>query len=398
MHNNYPIPRNILDGYDVAALMQKMAAADWYYDYTEDPHVWHRGNIQINDIKADLLQLSKMENGIMTANYLWDAYVPVDSVNRPCFLAQELQNNLTSFKNNIMNQDNLNYLKNNLKYSGFGDALNAELEKNISNKVSEFTLSHSLESNNRKMEANLHFKRGDQNEMYFFNKYDAKLTKADGTEFEQTFYMDKGKGFTLKEAANLLEGRSVNKDLVNSQGQEYNAWVKLDFENKNDTGNYERKMYHENFGYNLEKALAKHPIKELEDQTHTEELMRSLKKGNLQAVTGNDGERLFVAAEPESGKSNKVTLYDKNLREITVELRNVEQSQVKNDLKNDKRPESTIEKSREQKKVEKKKSSDDTDELLPKNDKKKGRGKAKGKENGDLLEKKKESTGKGMKF
>src|SRR5687767_11010621 len=116
MENNYPIPRNILDGFDVAGLMKKMARADWYYDYTEDPDVWDKGINQVNDIKADLLQLSKMENGVMAANYLWDAYVPVSSVKRPDFLVQVKQNDLSTSKNIIMNQDNLNYLNNNLKF------------------------------------------------------------------------------------------------------------------------------------------------------------------------------------------------------------------------------------------------------------------------------------------
>jgi len=278
MENNYPIPRNILDGFDLAGLMKKMAVLIGIMIIRKTPDVWDKGIKEVNDIKADLFQLSKMENGVMAANYLWDAYVSVYSVNRPDFLVKELKNDLSTFKNNIMNQE-----KNNLKFSGFGDALNEELSKNISNGVPEFTLNHSVESNNRKMEANLHFRRGDQNEMYFFNKYDAKLTKADGSELEQTFYMDKGRGFTLKEAVNLLEGRAVNKDLVNSDGQKYNAWVKLDFENKNDQGNYKMQRYHENFGYDIEKALGKHSIKELEDQTQTKDLLQSLKKGNLQA-------------------------------------------------------------------------------------------------------------------
>ena len=228
------------------------------------------------------------------------------------------------------------------------------------------------------MEATLYFKQGEQNEMYFFNKYDAKLSKGNET-LEQTFYMDKGRGFTLKEAANLLEGRAVNKDLVNSDGQKYNAWVKLDFENKNDQGNYKMQRYHENFGYDIEKALVKHSIKELEDQTQTKDLLQSLKKGNLQAATDQNGERIFIAAEPESGKANKVALYDKNLRAITVEVRNAKQSEVNGEKKGNK------------------KQNGEGDDLLPKTEKKKVRGKAK-RGDDDLLPKNKESTGKGVKI
>lgn len=99
MENNYPIPRNVLDGYDIAGLMNKMAKADWYYDYSEDSAVWNRGLLEIKGIKEDLAQLSKMENGVMAANYLWDAYVPAHSVSKPDFLqlTDDLEVQLKSF-------------------------------------------------------------------------------------------------------------------------------------------------------------------------------------------------------------------------------------------------------------------------------------------------------------
>jgi len=52
------------------------------------------------------------------------------------------------------------------------------------------------------------------------NSYDASL-KKDGTaeSLEQTFYINKGQNITLKEAYNLMEGRAINKDLTNQQGE-----------------------------------------------------------------------------------------------------------------------------------------------------------------------------------
>jgi len=43
----------------------------------------------------------------------------------------------------------------------------------------------------------------------------------------QTFYVDRGKGFTAEQAANLIQGRSVYRDdLLNLGGQPYKAWIR----------------------------------------------------------------------------------------------------------------------------------------------------------------------------
>jgi len=224
-----------------------------------------------------------------------------------------------------MNQDNLEYLKKNLLYTGFGEKLNPELEKNISSGKPEFKLNHKEEFNNRQIEATLHFKKGDKNEMYFFNGYDAKMTRADGKEESQYIFMNQGRGFTLKEAFNLLDGRAVFKEFPGQDGKSYHAWKELDFEKKNENGNYALRAYHDNYGYNLEKALKSHPFKELSDSELKERLVSSLQKGNLQAVTTENGERLFIAANPSSGKSNSINMFDKTGKEVSVELRNTDQ-------------------------------------------------------------------------
>ena len=61
------------------------------------------------------------------------------------------------------------------------------------------------------MNYDLHFRRSDQ-DMVFFNKFDGKLEKVDGTELAVTFELKHGRGTTEKEAYNLLDGRSVNKN------------------------------------------------------------------------------------------------------------------------------------------------------------------------------------------
>jgi len=209
----------------------------------------------------------------------------------------------------IMNEKNLKALKDNLKYLGFGEGLNEQLEMNIREQKQEFTLPHEVEYNNQKLVSELSFKAGDQNEMYFFNKYTAKLNEPD--DRQQTFYLDRGNGVTTKEAFNLLQGRAVNKDLVNRDGEKYNAWVQLDFSIKEESGNYKMDRYHENYKYNLEEAISKYPLKELEDSKWKEDLIKSLEKGNIQAVKmeiGNKDELMYITANP---KDKMINIYDK---------------------------------------------------------------------------------------
>ncbi|CAN5698605.1 hypothetical protein BH10BAC2_BH10BAC2_14830 [soil metagenome] len=101
--------------------------------------------------------------------------------------------------------------------------------------------------------------------MYFLNRYDATLEKANKEQLSQTIYLNKGQGITMKETYNLLNGRAVNTDLTNKEGQKYNAWIQLDLKSKNELGNYETKQFHQNYGYDLLASLQKYPIKELVD-------------------------------------------------------------------------------------------------------------------------------------
>jgi hypothetical protein len=89
----------------------------------------------------------------------------------------------------------------------------------------------------------------------------------------------------LKEGYNLLDGRAVHKTLTNKQDEKYNAWLLLDFKNVTQSGNYQIKQFHQNYGFDLENTLSKYPIKELENEKYKEALIKSLERGNLQSAT-----------------------------------------------------------------------------------------------------------------
>jgi hypothetical protein len=118
---------------------------------------------------------------------------------------------------------------------------------------------------------------------------------------EQKFYLNKGKGFTAKEAFNLLSDRAVNKDMTNKEGENYNAWVKL--KPAEDNGkNRDFQIFNENYGFDLKETLSKYPIKEMKSPEAAERLMNSLKKGNVQSVTfTQNGEETpkLISANPQ---------------------------------------------------------------------------------------------------
>ena len=217
-----------------------------------------------------------------------------------------------------MNAENLKYLSDNIKYMGFGETLKVELERNMGEGKGEFQLHFKAVVNNKPFEATLNFRKSDSLDMYFFNNYHASLEKSNGEKVDHTFYLNKGKGVTAKEAFNLLDGRAVHKDLITKDGNEYKAWLQLDFENKTDKG-FEVKQFHENYGYDLKAAVEKFAVAELKEPDKEKALMASLQKGNVQSVTiEKDGEshKIFMEANPQY---KNVTLYDSNMKMVAKE-------------------------------------------------------------------------------
>jgi hypothetical protein len=209
-----------------------------------------------------------------------------------------------------MNEENFEYLNNNLRFLGFGEGLNDALHEELQNLPSEFQLSYHTLYALDEVEAILHFRKSHINEMYFFDKYYLRLWKHGETaELIQPFYIYKGKGITCKEGYNLLCGRAVRKDLTNREGQAYNAWLKLDLSVQVNES-YKIKQYHQNYGFDLMKALSHLPIKEMKEPDDQERLIKSLEKGNLQQVNfqRNGRERkLWISANP---RFKTINVYD----------------------------------------------------------------------------------------
>lgn len=135
----------------------------------------------------------------------------------------------------------------------------------------------------------------------------------------QTFYIEKGNGFTLDQGLNLLEGRSVYRgDMLDIAKKEYSAWVKLDFDGERDRGgNFRTKTFTENYGFDLSAVLDRFEFKELANPDWKAELENSLRNGD-RAVVNVDLEgkavKLLVEAVPEFKQLNLYSLDGKSIK------------------------------------------------------------------------------------
>jgi hypothetical protein len=203
--------------------------------------------------------------------------------------------------------NNLSFLQENLRYLGFGEALlfNDQLEQEVGKGQMEFHLPTEANFDElSRLEATLYFRKSDQQDMYLLTKYTATLCYIENPDLNktQTFYIFKGAGVTFKEAFNLLQGRSVNKDLIDNDGEKYNVWIQLDFSSKTLMNNYKIRQFRPQYGYDLEKNLSMYPLRELKDRDLKANLIRSLQKGNLHPVTfekGDKVEKMYIAANPQ---------------------------------------------------------------------------------------------------
>jgi hypothetical protein len=294
-----------------------------------------------------------------------------------------LENQIYSTQNNFtMNEKNFEYLKDNIRNHGFGDTLVPELENQLRKGQTEFTLPFKTEVNKREIEATLYLKKSPDSDMYFFNKYDTRMKNEKDETLSQTFYLNKGWGVTLKEAYNLLNGRAVHKELTDKQGEKYQAWIQLDFSVKDKNGNYERKQYHQNYGYDLKEALSFYPVKEMMKEDSAKMLLKSLERGNVQQVTleiSGKEQKVFLEANPQY---KTITVYSTKMQRLDQDKR--QEIMIKPELKETK----------EQKKEQTKETSQE--DSLEKKQSKGRKMKDHGSEDSGLIEKKRTSNKKGL--
>lgn len=240
-----------------------------------------------------------------------------------------------------MDMENYEFLTEKLKYSGFEDQLNGKLKEAIQSGKEDFTLAHQTAIEGKQLDVDLYFKKSQISDRYFFNKFEAKLQNPETGQEPKTHTFYQNQGITVKEAFNLLEGRAVEKSLLGADKEAYKAWLQLDLSKKDEKNNFPVNQFHEKYGFDLKESLQKFPIKELQDETKMDWMLKSLKKGNTYPVVmerkGME-EIMFVEANP---KFKSINVYDASMNSVKnseiLEAKKSSTLDLKEGLSNDKK-------------------------------------------------------------
>ncbi|SER90545.1 hypothetical protein [Pedobacter rhizosphaerae] len=135
-----------------------------------------------------------------------------------------------------------------------------------------------------------------------------------GKPASQSMWPERGKGFTVQQTAQMIQGHSVFRDdLVNfNTGEVYAAWVKFDMDKGvGANGNFNLQQYHvPQYGFDLSKVLDNYKIKELGVPEKREKLETELKSGMTPLVTVDktgQSVKLLLEAVPRYNKMNFFT-------------------------------------------------------------------------------------------
>ena len=216
-------------------------------------------------------------------------------------------------KNHLVMEKNYEFLESDLKYLGFDTSMNGDLKEMLGTEADSFELAYRASVQNEPISATLFFHRVDPEGFFFFSNY--KLCVG---EKQHVFYVFKGRGVTVKEGYNLLQGRAVFKQRKAKNGQIYNEWIELDLNAKEENG-FKAKVYPESYGFDLLPLIDSMLIDTPSPNWDRSMLIRSLEKGNLQTafirqngsyrkvhLSANPGERTIRVHEIESAPVEKV--------------------------------------------------------------------------------------------
>lgn len=235
-------------------------------------------------------------------------------------------NNINNLKPSIMEEkkefNQTDYLKNQLKYLGFGEGekLHKDLEKGINSKNQQFeiktTSDKALPGN--KADFALKFNKTESGGV-FLNSYNAKLTTEKGEEMSHNFPVSSDNTFTAKEAINLLEGRSVKIEFHNPKSdQTESAFVKFNFdEPKTEKGNYLFQNFYQNYGVDTDKIVEKSNLV-FDKPEYRENTIKSLEKGNVVKVKFEMDDKVVEGRAVLNPQYKNLNLYDGDMNRINT--------------------------------------------------------------------------------
>lgn len=209
----------------------------------------------------------------------------------------------------------LDYLKNQLKYLGFGESnkLHQDLEKGINSNEKTFKIQTQSDRAIQGNEVNftLNFNKSEKGGV-FLNSFNATLKNEIGEEKTHNFGVNH---FTAKEAVNLLEGRSVKTEFKENEP----VFVKLNFaEEKNEYGNFKFQTYNQQaYGVDTAKIVEKSGLI-FDKPEHKDNTVKSLEKGNIVKVKFNLDNKITEGNAVLNPQYKTLNLYDKEMNRLNT--------------------------------------------------------------------------------
>ncbi|NMR33146.1 hypothetical protein HIO71_02870 [Chryseobacterium aquaticum] len=218
--------------------------------------------------------------------------------------------------------DQVQYLKDQMKYLGFGegDKLHKDLEEGIKSAKQDFEIKTTSDKTlpENKVDFTLKFNKS-ENGGVFLNSYNATLKNEKDESISHQFYVSKKNTFTAKEAVNLLEGRTVKIEFTNPKTEKLEpAFVKLNFEEpKTEKGNYNFQNFYKNYGIDTAQIIEKSNLifdkPEWKDNT-----IKSLEKGNIVKVKFELDDKVVEGKAVLNPQYKNLNLYDSDMNRINT--------------------------------------------------------------------------------
>ncbi len=188
--------------------------------------------------------------------------------------------NIANIQKDALQQYNLYTVQESMRRAGFNHNMEGTIKKMLDLGMPSMHF-HYADVTNPKTNFVLHFKKNLSSGSYYFEKFDAISRPSlndsmnSPSAVKKTFSQIQGESFTAKEASSLVNNEPVYKNYLGHE-----RWITL--ANSHDTNQHPALNF---INMNLEKQLTSLPIKDIQNKTVLESVVKSLKNGNTKDIT-----------------------------------------------------------------------------------------------------------------
>lgn len=351
----YDLQAPCLTKSDIATFSNDLDALAYDYEHSGTEH--YSSITLIRPVLEAMLQLQAKASVFMGQEGGWSIPLDIQQIERDHHFKLELNNTNMNFE---IKPENLKSMEESFLYTGMKNISRHELINNMSEGKPEFSLefqqlypdgSAAVKANCKLSDKQNYYPKDyevtvsqegkqDYTRVYEFKRpVQVKVKLADGEEKDTLI----NSTVTLKEAYNQMCGRAINKDYVfvnhsdSSKNRKYNNWEIIDFTKKDDEGNHPTVKINKFSVDQLKKEIKAHPLLENKSEKTFNELVDSLRRGNIQLVNyikvDGEIEKLYFKANPDKEMINK---YDQNMNPIILSLKREQEISESQNLAQDK--------------------------------------------------------------